>query len=79
MGVPAFTDNEVRTDLGDGSKTTSIEEQRATGSQEAVDGVALERAIETLESKKTKWWAYLATRDFWIVLLIGYASYGHHL
>lgn len=50
----------------------SVEEVRAAGGEEAVDGVVLEQAIETLESKKTTWWAYLATKEFWLVLLIGY-------
>lgn len=64
--------NDERNDLREGSNELSSEEPRATGSEEAIDGVALERAIDALESRKTKWWAYLATRDFWIVLLIGY-------
>ncbi|TAQ86214.1 hypothetical protein B7494_g5466 [Chlorociboria aeruginascens] len=38
---------------------------------EDVDGVVLENAIEAIEGKKTAWYAYLTTRDFWIVLVIG--------
>jgi solute carrier family 35 protein F1/2 len=67
-------DGEENNGLGDGSNEVSVEEPIAGGSGEAVDEVALGRAIDALESKKTKWWAYMATRDFWIVLLLGYAS-----
>jgi solute carrier family 35 protein F1/2 len=31
----------------------------------------LQAGIEALERKKTAWWAYLATKDFWLVLAIG--------
>lgn len=37
---------------------------------EAVDNAVLEQELEALESKK-KWYSYLSTKDFWIVLLIG--------
>jgi solute carrier family 35 protein F1/2 len=57
---------------GNGSNGVSDDELRAAGGEEAVDGVVLEQAIETLEAKKTTWWAYLATKEFWLVLLIGY-------
>lgn len=33
------------------------------------------RAIDELESKETSWFAYLKTRDFYIVLLLGYDIY----
>ena len=66
-------DHDEGTDLGNGSNEVSVDEPRAGGSEEAVDAVVLEQAIDALESKKTKWWAYLTTRDFWIVLLLGYA------
>ena len=32
----------------------------------------LEHAIEVLETKNRKWYAYLTTRDFWFVLALGY-------
>jgi hypothetical protein len=38
---------------------------------EGVDGEVLEQAIEALEGKKKSWWAYLLTREFWFVLLLG--------
>jgi len=41
-------------------------------SGEEVDGEALEQAIEAIEGKKKKWYAYLTTREFWLVLFIGY-------
>jgi hypothetical protein len=39
---------------------------------ENVDGVVLEHAIEVLEGKKKAWYAYLTTKDFWMVLVLGY-------
>jgi solute carrier family 35 protein F1/2 len=64
--------NEDSNELGNGSNEVSVEGQGLNGSEEAVDEGVLERGIEALEAKKTKWWAYLATRDFWFVLLLGY-------
>lgn len=64
--------NDESNNLGDGSHDVSVEERGASGSEESVDGIVLERGIEALESKKTKWWAYLTTRDFWFVLALGY-------
>lgn len=61
-----------RANLGDGSNEVSSGEPRATDSEDTIDPAALGQALDALEAKKTKWWAYLATRDFWIVLLIGY-------
>jgi len=45
-------------------------EMNNTG-EEAVDAEALEHAIEALEKKKSAWYAYLTTVDFWIVLALG--------
>lgn len=56
---------------GNDSNGVSDSELRPAGGEGAVDGVVLEQAIETLEAKKTTWWAYLATKEFWLVLLIG--------
>lgn len=44
---------------------------RAVDGEDAVDNVVLEQAIQALESKKTAWYAYLTTKDFWLVLIIG--------
>lgn len=45
-------------------------EMNITG-EEAVDAEVLEHAIEALEKKKSAWYAYLTTADFWIVLALG--------
>jgi solute carrier family 35 protein F1/2 len=59
----------------DGLEVTGEEsgsmEMRAQGEEDGVDGEVLEHAIEVLESKKQAWYAYLLTRDFWLVLVIG--------
>lgn len=36
------------------------------------ESVALARAIHELEGKKTHWYSYLTTKEFWIVLALGY-------
>ncbi|PSS28345.1 hypothetical protein M430DRAFT_32759 [Amorphotheca resinae ATCC 22711] len=57
---------------GNGTTETNSDELRAANSGgEAVDAVVLEQAIEALESKKTKWYAYMTTKEFWAVLLLG--------
>jgi solute carrier family 35 protein F1/2 len=55
---------------GNGSGSVELTPQRIANDEE-VDPEVLEHAIQALESKKTAWWAYLTTRDFWLVLLIG--------
>jgi hypothetical protein len=60
---------------GNGDGSGSIEmvgEIGVNGNGDEVDPEVLEHAIEALEKKKTAWYAYLTTRDFWIVLMIGY-------
>jgi solute carrier family 35 protein F1/2 len=49
--------------------------RRVNSRGEEVDGEVLEHAIEALEKKKTAWYAYLLTKDFWLVLLIGYVCF----
>jgi solute carrier family 35 protein F1/2 len=57
---------------GNGSGSLEMTGQRdVTNSNEEVDPEVLEHAIQALENKKTAWWAYLTTKDFWLVLLIG--------
>ena len=56
---------------GNGSGSVELTPQRVA-SDEDVDPEVLEHAIQALENKKTAWWAYLTTKDFWLVLLIGY-------
>jgi solute carrier family 35 protein F1/2 len=46
-------------------------EMRAQAGEEEVDTEVLERGIEALEGKKKVWYAYLLTKDFWLVLFIG--------
>lgn len=40
-------------------------------SRDVSENEVLGEAIANLENKKTKWWAYLTTKDFWLVLLLG--------
>ncbi|TEY65665.1 hypothetical protein BOTCAL_0137g00010 [Botryotinia calthae] len=56
-------------DGAQGSGSFGMASDGAAGNQ--VDGEVLEHAIETLETKNNKWWAYLLTRDFWIILVLG--------
>jgi solute carrier family 35 protein F1/2 len=57
---------------GNGSGSLEMTGQRGVvNTDEEVDPEVLEHAIQALENKKTAWWAYLTTRDFWLVLLIG--------
>jgi solute carrier family 35 protein F1/2 len=57
---------------GNGSGSLEMTGQRGvTATDEEVDPEILEHALQALENKKTAWWAYLTTRDFWLVLLIG--------
>lgn len=43
-------------------------------SDDSANPVAVEHGLTALESKKTRFFAYLRTREFWIVLAIGYAQ-----
>ncbi|KAL3418842.1 hypothetical protein PVAG01_09063 [Phlyctema vagabunda] len=44
---------------------------RGVHGEEQVDGAVLEHAIVAIEGKKTGWFAYMLTKDFWIVLGLG--------
>lgn len=44
-------------------------EMRAT---EGAERVELAHALHEIEHKKKSWYAYLLTREFWIVLALGY-------
>lgn len=57
---------------GNGSGSVEMTGPRVVSNDDEVDPEVLEQAIQALENKKTAWWAYLTTRDFWLVLLIGY-------
>jgi len=52
----------------------SMEMRNEMGEEEEVDAVVLEQGIQALENKGRKWYAYLLTKDFWIVLAIGYVA-----
>lgn len=54
-----------------GSNGMEMSEHRVTN-EDDVNPEVLEHSLQVLENKKTAWWAYLTTRDFWLVLLIGY-------
>jgi hypothetical protein len=54
-----------------GSNGMEMTGQRVAN-EDYVNPEVLEHSIQALENKKTAWWAYLTTRDFWLVLLIGY-------
>lgn len=55
---------------GEGYGTNGgMEERNGSGVEENPE--ILQAGIEVLEGKKTAWWAYLATKDFWLVLAIG--------
>lgn len=57
---------------GEGSGSIELNPgHRSVHGEENVGGEILEHAIEVLEEKKSSWYAYLLTRDFWIVLVIG--------
>jgi solute carrier family 35 protein F1/2 len=63
---------------GNGEQSRSIEMgAREVNAEDIVDPEVLEYAIEALESKKKAWYAYLLTRDFWVVLLIGFVHTMH--
>ncbi len=57
---------------GDGSGSLAMVNEQRVGEGDEVDPEVLQHAIEVLEKKKTAWYAYLTTLDFWFVLLLGY-------
>lgn len=63
---------------GAGEESGSMEMRTQVG-EDGVDGETLERGIEALEGKKKAWYAYLLTKDFWLVLLIGFVCLSYFL
>lgn len=58
----------------DGNEETDISGVEINGAGVGDDAVSPEivgQALETLEKKKTAWYAYLTTADFWFVLALG--------
>lgn len=59
-----------------GPSTSGSDNQRVKGVYELgapqnSEVVELSHAIEEIERKKTTWYAYLKTREFWFVLALG--------
>lgn len=61
----------------DGARTGGTEEplHEGTDDTDTLQDGDIGRAIDELENKEKSWFAYLKTRDFYIVLLLGYAKY----
>ncbi len=57
-----------------GENSGSMEMRADAHVGEEVDPEILERGIYALEARKTAWYAYLTTKDFWVVLVIGYVD-----
>jgi solute carrier family 35 protein F1/2 len=63
--------------IGDGDRKDGdvnpmgLNTERGPTSTGNVDNEVLEHAIVNLENKKTTWYAYFTTVDFWIVLALG--------
>lgn len=61
--------NVQQTPIGDDQNSTRVATNGDRSSSETEDSTA--RAFEQLETKKS-WFAYLKTRDFYIILVLGY-------
>jgi solute carrier family 35, member F1/2 len=59
-----------RSGSGNGVGVEEINEMDIDGP--APSRVELANALEKIEGRKTKWYAYLMTKDFWIVIVLGY-------
>ena len=63
-------------EVGPGESYKASDGLEGSGSMEmrneVVDEAVLEQGIEALEGRGRKWYAYLMTGDFWVVLAIGY-------
>lgn len=58
---------------GSGAHGTAVHGvMRHLGDEEVVDEAVLEQGIHAIEGRQKKWYTYLTTRDFWVVLVIGY-------
>ncbi|KAI1824366.1 DUF914-domain-containing protein [Xylaria intraflava] len=64
--MPAPTNDASGANIRDYGTTSPV----PTGDQ-AADSEAVGRALESLEGTKVRWYSYLKTRDFWIVLIVG--------
>ena len=55
--------------VSDGSNSMEMRGDR--GGDDYADADVVAAGIEALEKKRTHWYSYVMTRDFWIVLIIG--------
>lgn len=75
MGVTAVESHQKDfTGEGDGLDSPHGMEMgsQSRGEDENVNPEVLEHGIDALEGQKKAWYTYLTTKDFWIVLLLGY-------
>ncbi|KHJ33298.1 putative solute carrier protein [Erysiphe necator] len=49
----------------------STNDPSTTTQEEEINSEVVEHGLEALENSKTAWYAYLKTRDFWLVLALG--------
>jgi hypothetical protein len=72
------SDDVVRTNevgaVVSGSHSDEHAPHHGTNATEGVERVELAHALQELEGKKKAWYAYLLTREFWAVLVLGYVS-----
>jgi solute carrier family 35 protein F1/2 len=59
-----------RSGSGNGVGVEEINEMDMAGP--VPSGVELATALQKIEGRKTQWYAYLTTKDFWIVIILGY-------
>lgn len=67
-----FGINESGSGLGNGVGVGEINEMDMAGP--VPSRVELATALQMIEGRKTKWYAYLTTKDFWIVIIIGHVD-----
>lgn len=67
-----FAINESGSGLGSGNGVVVEEINEMDMDETAPSSVELATALQKIEGRKTKWYAYLTTRDFWIVIVLGY-------
>lgn len=65
-----FAINESGSGSGNGVGVEEINEMDMA--ETAPSSGELATALQKIEGRKTKWYAYLTTRDFWIVIVLGY-------
>ncbi|KAI1126152.1 DUF914-domain-containing protein [Nemania abortiva] len=65
--ITAVASNENGIHRGYGTNTSHASGEGAP----AADNEAVSEGLHALEGKKVRWYSYLTTRDFWVVLVIG--------